>query len=131
MSHFGDHIIIDCYDCSFSSLSNRQNIKDCIYDIVHACNMKLMNVPVVYKAEAVSEKDKGGYTAFAVITESHISMHTFPYRGYISIDAYTCRNDLEHTLITDIIEEHFKPGTLDVKVIKRGTKFPDKDINIE
>jgi S-adenosylmethionine decarboxylase len=93
--------------------------------------MKLMNVPVVYKAEAVSEKDKGGYTAFAVITESHISMHTFPYRGYISIDAYTCRNDLEHTLITDIIEEHFKPGTLDVKVIKRGTKFPDKDINIE
>ena len=32
----------------------------------------------------------GGLTAFAVLAESHISMHTFPERGLAAIDVFTC-----------------------------------------
>ena len=128
MSHFGDHIIIDLYDCCSGSLSNKEKIKKCIYDIVSATNMELMCVPVIYDAKPISEKDKGGVTAFAVITESHISMHTFPFRGYNSIDVYTCRNDLDYKKVVDIVAEAFAPGKQDVSVIRRGVQFPEEDI---
>jgi S-adenosylmethionine decarboxylase len=127
MSHFGDHIIIDLYGCNSRSLIDKKVISNCIFDIVKACKMELMSVPVVYDAVPISEKDKGGVTAFAVITESHISMHTFPFRSYNSIDVYTCRNDLDHKRVIDIVERSFKPKNKQVWVVKRGIDFPDKD----
>jgi S-adenosylmethionine decarboxylase len=129
MSHFGDHLIIDCYGCNFDALSSEKSMEATILGIVFRANMKLMADPVIYEAKAISEKDKGGYTGFAVITESHISLHSFPYRGYISIDVYTCRNDLNHTYITKLIEDIYKPKDIDITVVKRGLKFPEEDVN--
>ena len=128
MSHFGDHIIIDCYGCVYETLKSESLIRNCINDIVKACNMELMNVPVVYRAKPISERDKGGYTAFAVITESHVSMHTFPFRGYNSIDVYTCRNDLDHNKVLKVVDKCFAPDNKDVSIVKRGIQFPNEDV---
>ena len=131
MSHFGDHLIIDCYNCDFVALSDGHTMLTAINGIVEKSKMTLMAEPCIYKAEAITEKDKGGYTAFAIITESHISCHSFPYRGYISIDVYTCRNDLDHESIVEYIKKLYNPKDVDVTVVKRGLKFPKTDVDIK
>lgn len=128
MSHFGDHLIIDCYGCDFHGLSSGKHMEECIRNIVGLADMTLMAEPSIYEAKAISERDKGGWTGFAVITESHISMHTFPHRGYISIDVYTCRNGLDHSGILNLIEDKFSPTHSDVTVVKRGLSFPSEDV---
>lgn len=128
MTHFGDHLIIDCYDCIFETLQSKELIRDCIYDIVNISKMTLMDKPKIYKAEAISDKDKGGYTAFAIITESHISMHSFPFRGYMSIDVYTCKNGLNYKGIEKLIIDAFSPLKIEKTLIKRGLGFPNEDI---
>jgi len=45
------------------------------------------------------KKDPGGWSGFVIIAESHISIHTFPARRFVSIDVYTCKNGLKKDFI--------------------------------
>jgi S-adenosylmethionine decarboxylase len=93
--------------------------------------MHCLSKPEIYFAKSNDLKDPGGWSGFVVIVESHISIHTFPARGFASIDAYTCRNGMNIVFI----EEYFKKtfGFLDTEInfVKRGTKYPLEDINKE
>lgn len=43
-----------------------------------------------------------GCTIIYMLSESHISIHTFPEKKYIAFDIYTCRNYSDHTTYQDI-----------------------------
>ena len=42
-----------------------------------------------------------------MIAESHISIHTFPLRGFVSADVYTCQNSLDTEQICQYFAEAF------------------------
>jgi len=51
-----------------------------------------------------------GATVLYLLSESHISVHTFPERGYVAVDIYTCRemkNDSEYREIYDLFVSAF------------------------
>lgn len=63
--------------------------------------------------------DGYGYTGVVILSESHISVHTWPEKGYSSIDVYMCGDsDPEDTLIS--ILTFYKAQKHSVRVIKRG-----------
>ena len=70
--------------------------------------MKKMAEPSVYRALANEVKDPGGWTGFVVIQESHISIHTFPKRGFVSADVYTCKNGMDKEYILEFFRDKFK-----------------------
>jgi S-adenosylmethionine decarboxylase proenzyme len=43
-----------------------------------------------------------GATVLFLLSESHISVHTFPERSYVAIDIYTCREMKDDTDYRDI-----------------------------
>ena len=51
--------------------------------------------PIVVEVGQLSDKDPGGLSGYVLIAESHISIHTFPLRGFVSADVYTCQNSLD------------------------------------
>lgn len=62
-----------------------------------------------------------GYTAFAIIAESHITLHTFPENAAFSFDAYSCKDfDYEH--VRSILEEEFGDCHMNIHTVKR--EFP-------
>jgi len=50
-----------------------------------------------------------GFSAIYLLTESHISIHTFPEKNYVAIDIYTCRqyhnNDSYNEIYKFLIEQ--------------------------
>ena len=58
-----------------------------------------------------------GLTLLYLLSESHISIHTFPERDYIALDLYTCRTynddrtylDIYHYLIEEFNAKKEKP----------------------
>jgi len=42
-----------------------------------------------------------------MIAESHISFHTFPKRGFVTIDVYTCQNELDTDKLTREFTDFF------------------------
>jgi len=61
-----------------------------------------------------------GYTGVVILAESHISVHTWPEKGYASIDVYMCGTcDPRNTI--DPIRAFYKSSRIKVLCIDRGT----------
>jgi len=48
-----------------------------------------------------------GFTLVALLAESHISFHTFPEKGIISFDFFTC-GKISPSVAIDIVKKDFK-----------------------
>ena len=59
-----------------------------------------------------------GYSSFAMIAESHLSVHTFPELKYFSFDCYSCKwFDVDAVVAT--MKEHFKIKYITIQVADR------------
>ena len=65
---------------------------------------------------------------FVMIAESHISFHTFPAHGFVTIDLYTCQNDVDKDKICSRLIQAFGIGDADVYIQDRGLRYPAADI---
>lgn len=98
------HIIFDAYNCDFLPGSELERI---IRDLARLCGMRLLLGPIV--VEGVP--DNPGYTAFAVIDFSHISIHTFSDAREVCVDVFSCKKFDEGKVRSYLVEnfgEDFK-----------------------
>ena len=82
MSKVGEHITLDI----IGTVSNEYDpslFEKVIHDIAKAAKVTILNISK-YKFEPQ------GFTILALLAESHISFHTFPEKGIISFDFFTC-----------------------------------------
>lgn len=63
-----------------------------------------------------------GYTGVIVLSESHISIHTWPEKGYAAIDIFMCGTCDPHDALPTILE-FYKPNKHTVKSLTRGEEF--------
>jgi S-adenosylmethionine decarboxylase len=60
-----------------------------------------------------------GYTGVVILSESHVSVHTWPEKGYAAIDAFYCgKCDPENSL--PAILAFYKPIKYEVTFLQRG-----------
>ena len=98
MTKVGEHITLDIigttkeYDPSI--------FEKVIHDIAKAAKVTILNISK-YKFEPQ------GFTILALLAESHISFHTFPEKGIISFDFFTC-GKVSPSVAIDIIKKEFE-----------------------
>jgi S-adenosylmethionine decarboxylase len=126
--HFGEHITIDGYEGDFDALNNRETVLACFSELLDMLNMHPLIEPVIIEAPDNQIKDPGGWSGYVVIAESHISIHTFPRRKFISADVYTCQNGLDQDLIISYFKKTFSLQDVEVNFIKRGTRYPEHNL---
>ncbi|MCS7181198.1 MAG: adenosylmethionine decarboxylase, partial [bacterium] len=61
-----------------------------------------------------------GVSGFALISESHISIHTWPEKKYAGIDIYTCGNKTFPEKAADFIIKKLKSQKPSLIKIERG-----------
>ena len=59
-----------------------------------------------------------GVTAICLLSESHISIHTWPEKGEAAVDVFTC-GDAEPKIACDIIIEQLHAKHYDLEFIQR------------
>ena len=120
--------MVDGYGGDFKKLFDQDLIERYLNELPEKLGMEKMIAPIVLPAPAVSEKDKGGVTGFVVINTSHISCHTFPHRGFVSIDIYTCQDQIDKDFVVEYFTNVFDLKDVEVNYLQRGTRFPEEDI---
>ena len=95
MIKVGEHITLDI-------IGTTKEYEPSIYekvikDIAEAANVTILNISK-YKFEPQ------GFTILALLAESHISFHTFPEKGIISFDFFTC-GKISPSVAIDIIKK--------------------------
>ncbi len=126
--NFGEHFMLDGYRGDMALLNSKELVLGALNDLPEQLGMHKLAEPVVYFAEDLSQKDPGGWSGFVVIAESHISIHTFAARGFVSIDAYTCKNGMDCAFIEKYFVDLFKLQDTETNFVKRGTRYPVHNI---
>tara|TARA_A100001391_G_scaffold156852_1_gene115054 strand:+ start:688 stop:1032 length:345 start_codon:yes stop_codon:yes gene_type:complete len=111
--YLANHQIIELYDCDRSILEDSNYVRNIFKEAV-----KESNATVV--AEKYHNFNPHGLTGVAVITESHISIHTWPEHRYVAIDVFSCDDKIDHKKILKYLKVHFFSSRTKSKSVKRG-----------
>ena len=84
------HLVIDGYGGDSDSLANEELIYQFLGDYPDRIGMTRISPPQVYTYRGKKPGD-WGLSGFVLIAESHITVHTFPGRGYLNVDIFSCK----------------------------------------
>jgi S-adenosylmethionine decarboxylase len=119
---FGQHLMVDGYGCSYDRLVDL----DGIYEFLNQCpdliHMTKIMPPYAFKYSGKVPED-WGLSGFVLIAESHISIHTFPEKGYLSMDIFSCKS-FDFQKAVDFATERFGITTHEINILDRGLEFP-------
>ena len=125
---FGVHLMIDGYRANGPLMTDAAALRRLLDTLPRDMGMHAICAPVVVEVGPNCHKDPGGLSGFVMIAESHISFHTFPARGFVTIDLYTCQNDLDAQAVTERLMAAFGLEDADVHVQERGLRYPVQDL---
>ena len=126
--NFGEHLTIDGYGGDEKLLNDKELVLKCLKELPELLGMKILSKPDVYFAPDNHAKDPGGWSGFVVIAESHIAIHTFPRRKFLTADIYTCKSGIDANFFKDFLQKKFKLEDIEMNIVKRGTKYPAHNI---
>jgi len=125
---FGLHLMWDAYNCAPKTLNNFRLVYKTLDKIPEILKMNKLTKPYVVFAEGNGKNDPGGWSGFIIIQESHISIHTFIRKRFVTADIYSCKKfNIKKSV--DFFKKTFKPGEVEYKVQTRGRKYPKKNID--
>lgn len=125
---FGVHLMFDGYGCPESILNDINALEALLKRIPHDLEMHPICELVVVSVGPNNRKDPGGLSGFVMIAESHISLHTFPKRGFVTADVYSCQNDLDVDRLVQSFADLLGATSFDKYVQERGKRYPEVDI---
>jgi S-adenosylmethionine decarboxylase len=128
---YGKHLLVEVITDNPKDLTSKQLIKKMFEKIVKAVNITPVLKPVIYQfpKKPDAPKDlKGGITAFYIIAESHLSIHTWPEDNYFAFDLFSCTNFDEKKAL-EVIKNTFKIKRLYSEVVERGISINFKHLN--
>lgn len=94
----GKHMICDIKNIKNKELLNDMNQIKQVLDTI--CEKE--NYSILGRLEHQFEPE--GLTIIYLLSESHISIHTFPEREYAALDIYTCREYPDNSVYDKIYE---------------------------
>lgn len=125
---FGLHLMLEAYSCPPEVLNDANLAYKILDELPDKIGMKKLIKPYVVFAESNDYKDPGGWSGFVIIQESHISLHTFIKRRFVTIDVYSCKQfDIDYTI--DYFKKMLKTDDVEFISEVRGKKYPAENID--
>jgi S-adenosylmethionine decarboxylase len=112
MEHLGQHVIIEFWGCN-DGINDADLMRTAIIDAVRAANATLLDINV-------HTFSPHGVTGVAVLSESHLSVHSWPEYGYLAADVFTCGATTDPGAAVDVLRRYFKPRRVELQELRRG-----------
>lgn len=100
----GKHVYGNLYDCDPNVLSNEEFLRNVVEEAARISKCNLYDIKS-WKFGG----EKGGVSVIALITESHIAVHTWIEYEYATVDVYTCGSKSDPEAAFDFIASQLKP----------------------
>ena len=101
MKGIGRHLVLELWGCE--NLNSPETVEKALLDIVEALRLTLLSLNV-HPFSPI------GVTGVAIVSESHVVIHTWPELGYAAVDVFTCgeqRTDLCNGSLAMIVRTRF------------------------
>jgi S-adenosylmethionine decarboxylase len=101
------------YQCAPALLNNAEFVREAVLSAAERANSTLLKLQV-------HAFEPQGVTAIALLAESHLSIHTWPERGYAAVDIFTCGAHTDPQGACQYMVEAFEAGDHRLSVLPRG-----------
>lgn len=112
METMGRHVIAELWECEFDKLNDVNFIERTFVEAALKSGAEVREV-------AFHKFAPQGVSGVVIISESHLTIHSFPEHGYASIDVYTC-GDLDPTIAAEYIADALGSQTRETMELPRG-----------
>src|SRR6266849_3560857 len=116
---YGLHLMLDAYGAPKERLGDVALLHHTLRDLPEQIGMRRIGLPQVLE---VLEEGIAGLSGFVFIMESHISIHTYSERGFVTVDIYSCKA-FDHEKAVAYLRQVFAFATADVEIVERGKRF--------
>jgi S-adenosylmethionine decarboxylase len=121
MKAIGRHIILEMWGCQ--NLESVEVAEQALREMVVALDVNLLDLKV-YPFSPV------GVTGMAIVSESHLVIHTWPEYGYAAVDIFTCGAPRDPQAAVGVLRSLYQPEQIGVMEINRGQlDLPDRSLD--
>ncbi|MDD2574039.1 MAG: adenosylmethionine decarboxylase [Bacillota bacterium] len=113
MNALGRHILAEIYGCDSNILNDRNYIEKSMVDAALAAGAEVREV-------AFHKFSPQGVSGVVVISESHLTIHTWPELGYAAVDVFTCGDTVNPWDACNYLTNKFKAKHMTATEVKRG-----------
>lgn len=113
MDTMGRHVIAELWGCSAERLNDMQSIERIMVNAALEAGAEVREV-------AFHKFAPQGVSGVVIISESHLTIHSFPEHGYASVDVYTCGDRIDPNVACDYITKWLGATRLEAIEVPRG-----------
>lgn len=113
-STYGRHTIVDVWGVDSSYLDNVEFLRLIMVNAAEKSGATVLSV--IHK-----KFDPSGCSILVLLSESHLSIHTYPEEGFAAIDGYTCGKRVDPKIAVFYLIEILKPEKMYTKTLIRGS----------
>lgn len=111
LTYAGSHVLVDLWGAS--GLDDIDLIEKALREMVDVCGATLLHIHLHRFTE------NGGISGVAVLAESHISVHTWPEKGFAAFDIFMCGACRPEKGLP-VLRRYFRPSAIQIGQQKRG-----------
>jgi len=112
-STFGRHVAMDAWGVDYHLLNDVSQLKRHLVTAAEKCGATVLSVQA-------KKFEPQGATVLVLLSESHLSIHTYPEKGFAALDCYTCGYTVDPMLAIQYLMDVLKPTRAFPKVLRRG-----------
>jgi len=113
MDTAGRHVIAELWGCKADILNDLQRIERVMVNAALESGAEVREV-------AFHKFAPQGVSGVVIISESHLTIHSFPEHGYASIDVYTCGDRIDPNVACDYITKALGASRRESVQLPRG-----------
>ncbi len=114
MAKMGVHILAEFYGVDPSLLEKVAPVRDILESAVASSGLNRLD-------SRYHQFSPHGVTGFVLLAESHISLHTWPEKGHLALDIFTCGPPEKAEKAYRLLHEKFSPESAQKTVKHRGS----------
>lgn len=113
MNTLGRHILAEMYGCSEEILNN-------VHEIEKIMVKSALEAGAEVREVAFHKFSPQGVSGVVVISESHLTIHTWPELGYAAVDVFTCGDRINPWDACNYLADSFNAKNMTATEVKRG-----------
>jgi S-adenosylmethionine decarboxylase proenzyme len=107
------HTLIELHGCDPATLKRAQSVGARVRAAVRSAGATIVRT-------LFHTFSPHGVSGVVVITESHVTIHTWPEHGYAAVDVFSCDTTLNHATIREQLRRTFRARRVQSKSLRRG-----------
>ncbi|WP_026487604.1 adenosylmethionine decarboxylase [Caldanaerobius polysaccharolyticus] len=113
MNALGRHILAEIYGCDAEILNDRENIERIMVESALRAGAEVREV-------AFHKFSPQGVSGVVIISESHLTIHTWPELGYAAVDVFTCGSEVNPWDACNFLTNKLNAKHMTATEVKRG-----------